>query len=220
MAGTSRASSSSKPRVGMSSFAEYVSAGTTGRIDCVRQQIATYAEPYRPGAAFYKDFIDALVAGRRDGIDGAALQACVDAQRVDARRSHYSQLREHWLALPELHQPVKTVGKARWEVDGLAVGISPDFALTTKRGQVLVVKLWLREPALSRDGILAMQWLMTQHMPTLHPEGVATVVDLRRRGIHRTNKGRLKQGYELALRSDAESMGTLWQRLTSLAASA
>ncbi len=42
----------------MSGFAEYLSAGTSRRIDCVRRQIETYAEPYRPGAAFYKDFID------------------------------------------------------------------------------------------------------------------------------------------------------------------
>ena len=50
-----------KPRVGMSGFAEYLSAGTSRRINCVRQQIETYAEPYRPGAAFYKDFAAAQV---------------------------------------------------------------------------------------------------------------------------------------------------------------
>lgn len=30
----------------MSSFVEYVSAGTTGRIEVFRRQIETYAEPY------------------------------------------------------------------------------------------------------------------------------------------------------------------------------
>jgi uncharacterized alpha-E superfamily protein len=102
-----------KPRVGMSGFAEYLSAGTSRRIDCVRQQIETYAEPYRPGAAFYKDFIDALLADRRNGADAAALQDCIEAQRVDARRSHYVLLKEHWLAMPTLHRPLQAVGKAR-----------------------------------------------------------------------------------------------------------
>jgi hypothetical protein len=62
-----------------------------------------------------------------------------------------------------------------------------------------------------------MQWLMTQHMPALHPRGTAAVVDLRRQRIHRATNRRLKRGYELALRSEAESMGTLWRGLTQLA---
>jgi hypothetical protein len=210
----------SKPRVGMSGFAEYLTAGTSRRIDCVRQQIETYAESYRPGAAFYKEFIDAVVAGRRNGTDAASLQDCIESQRVDARRAHYSLLREHWLAMPMLHRPLQAVGRARWEVDSLAVGVSPDFAVTMKGGEVLVVKLRLRESVLSRDGIMAMQWLMTQHMPTLYPGGTAAVVDLRRRCIHRATKRRLKRGYEVALRSEAESMGSLWRGLTLLAASA
>jgi hypothetical protein len=122
--------------------------------------------------------------------------------------------------MSKLHLPVKTAGTARWEVDGLAVGVSPDFALTTKRGELLVVKLWLREPELSRDGIMAMHWLMTQHMQALQPSGAAVVVDLRRRRMHRATKRPLKRGYEVALRSEAESMGRLRQGLTQLAATA
>jgi hypothetical protein len=115
--------------------------------------------------------------------------------------------------------PTQADRATRWDLDSLAVGVSPDFAVTMKGGEVMVVKLWLREAELSRDGIMAMQWLMTQHMPMLHPQGVAAVVDLRRRRIHRASKRPLKRGYELALRSEAESMGALWRGLTQLAAS-
>lgn len=59
-----------------------------------------FDQPYRPGAAFYQDFKDAVVYGRQTGADYLAMQRVVAAQRDGARRQHYEDLAKHWLALP------------------------------------------------------------------------------------------------------------------------
>jgi len=72
----------------LNGFAEFISANMSARIDCVKRQIETYSGPYRPGAAFYKDFCDALIEGRKSNTDELTLQRCVSAQRVGPRHWH------------------------------------------------------------------------------------------------------------------------------------
>lgn len=206
------------PRVGLAGFAEYLSAGASGRIDCVRRQIQTYGGPYRPGAAFYKDFQDALIEGRRAGSDELTLQRCVSDQRVDARRSHYATLRRHWLSMSDWHLPLVATGRTTWTVPQLAVGIAPEFALQTLDERVLVIKLWLREPEPSTDAVRAMQRLLLQHLPKLCASGVApAIIDVRRERVHVLDRRPFKKGFDEMLTSEAMSMGNLWLRLSQTA---
>lgn len=199
---------SATPRVGMSSFVEC--------LDCVRRQVEVYAGPYKPGAAFYQDFTDALVAGRRSGTDELSLQRCVRAQRDEIRQAHFDQLRRYWLDMPELHLPFVPLGKTQWETPSLTVGVKPELGLRKPDGQTLVVKLWLKKEP-TADSVRAMHWLLTRHMMTLCPGGQAAVLDLRRQKLWVVNRRPYKKDYESWLLSEATGLAQLWNTLAKSA---
>lgn len=196
----------STPRINLVRFAEYVGAPTSGRLDCVQRQLRNY----RPGADFYKDFVDALQAGRRAGDDELSLQRAISRQNVAIREQHYRDLRRHWLAMPELHLPTVEIHRAFWDVPGLRVSIAPELALV-QRDQTLVVKLWLRRQEPTAEAIKAMHRLLVNHMPHLIEDGTAAVLDLRREKVHTVPRRKFRRGYGEALQLEAESMGRLRQ---------
>lgn len=214
MAGQDAGTNTPHHRVSLNGFARFVSAKSSGRLDCVREQISLYGNSYR-ASSFYGDFVGALVAGRRSGADELALQRCV----VDAderRRSHYATLRRHWLAMPQLHLPLATAGRAQWESEDLTVTIAPELALL-RSGSPLVVKLWLYKDPPPIDSIYAMHWLMEKHLDQLCRGSVPAVLDLRREKLHERGKRPFKRGYEQLLRSEAASMALLWSSLAESA---
>jgi hypothetical protein len=200
------------PRVNLVGFAEYVGAPTSGRLDCVQRQVRNYHPGYRPGADFYKDFIDALQAGCRAGDDELSLQRAISRQNVAVREQCYRDLRRHWLAMPTLHLPTVEIHRAFWDVPGLRVSIAPELALV-QQDQTLIVKLWLRRQESTAEAIKAMHWLLVNHLPHLADGRRAPVLDLRRRRIHLVSRCKFRHGYGEALKLKAESMGRLWQQL-------
>ncbi|MBA3618043.1 MAG: hypothetical protein H0W56_00300 [Acidothermales bacterium] len=199
------------------SFVEYISAGSSGRLDCIRRQIVAYETPYKPGAAFYQDFTDALIAGRRAETDELSLQRCVRNQSVPARKSHYDDLRRHWLAMPTIHLPFVPLDRALWEPPGLVVGISPELGLQKPDGVTLVTKLWLKDKEPAPEAIRAMHWLLTHHMESLHPGGQAAVLDFRREQLLLPTRRPYKKGYESWLVSEATGLAKLWNSLAKSA---
>ena len=59
----------SLPKVTLTTFASYLTAASSERIDCIRQQIRIYEQEYRQGATFYRDFLEGAIEGRRTGAD-------------------------------------------------------------------------------------------------------------------------------------------------------
>jgi hypothetical protein len=206
----------SRPRVSMGGFAEYVGASASSKLDCVQRQLRNYQASYRPGSDFYKDFVDALRLGRRDGTDELSLQRCISRQSQTNRISHYTELRRHWLAMSELHLPIELPDRAAWQTPGLTVGVTPELVLI-RREQKLVTKLWLRQPELTPDVIKALHWLLLSHMEQLCPGGVPAVLDLRRRKLHVLGRRGFRRGYPELLAYEAASMGQLMHRLAQTA---
>ena len=68
------------PKVGLTTFASYLTATSSDRIDCIRQQIRIYGQNYQPGPAFYKDFVEAVRRGRVTGADELILHRVIAAQ--------------------------------------------------------------------------------------------------------------------------------------------
>lgn len=202
----------SVPRVSLVGFAEYVGAPTSGRLACVRNQLRNYEADYRPGADFYRDFVDALRAGRQGSDDELSLQRAISRQNLAVRADNYRDLRRHWLAMPELHLPSVGVDRTFWEVPGLQVSLAPELALQDKK-RTLVIKLWLRQAEPTSDAIAAAHWLLANGMPDLLDGGTAAVLDLRRQKLHVISKRKFRRGFDMALRIEAESMGRLWQQL-------
>jgi hypothetical protein len=202
-------------RITLTTFAEYLTARSSARIDCVRQQIRTYDQDYHPGPSFYHDFVDAVVKGRRTGADHLILQTVAQAQRNGARRDHYATLAEHWLAMPELHLPLVTCGRAVWTTPRLTVSVRPDFAVVDNAGNVFVVKLWLKEQELAADAANAILRLLDLHMDELAPNGHPLVIDVRRERNHRKTRRPMKQGFDHWMASEARGLAELWDKLTA-----
>jgi hypothetical protein len=200
----------------MGGFAEYVGASTSSKLDCVQRQLRNYQADYRPGSDFYKDFIDALRLGRRDGTDELSLQRCISRQSQANRIANYTELRRHWLAMSQLHLPMELPGRATWRTSGLTVGVAPELVLV-RGDQKLVTKLWLRRPELTADVVRALHWLLWAHMDQLCPGGVPAVLDLRRRKLHQLGRRPFRRGYSELLAYEAASMGQLMRRLAKTA---
>jgi hypothetical protein len=189
------------PRVSLTTFAEYVTASASGRIDCVRDQQRIYSKPYHPGPSFYQAFTDGVIRGLRTGASHLAMQTTVGAQRDEARRQHYTALAPHWLALADLHLPLAAHSQALWLTPCLAVGVRPDFAVLDADGKARTVKLWLKERELADDAAKAMLRLFERHMTDICPGATPLVVDVRRGKIHRSARRPLKSGFDAWLAS-------------------
>jgi hypothetical protein len=203
------------PRITLTTFAEYLTARSSARIDCVRQQIRTYEQNYHPGPSFYRDFVDAVVKGRRTGADHLIFQHVVQAQRNDVRRGHYATLAEHWLAMPKLHLPLVTCGRAVWTTPRLTVSVRPDLAIADDAGNVFVIKLWLKEQPLADDAASAILRLLDQHMSELVPNGNPLIIDVRREHTHRKTRRPVKQGFDHWMASEARGLAELWDKLAA-----
>ena len=210
-----RSAALSVPKVSLTTFAEYLTAGASARIDCIRNQIKIYEQDYRPGPAFYRDFVDAVVKGRSTGSDHLVMQHVVQTQRNDARHEHYAVLAEHWLNMSRLHLPLVSHGQAVWVTPRLTVGIRPDFAIKDAKGQVSIVKLWLKEHELAGDASRAMLWLLDRHMADLCPDATPLVVDVRREKIYPRSRRIAKRGFDAWLETEAGAMSDLWGRLAA-----
>lgn len=205
------------PKITLTTFAEYLTARSSARIDCVRQQIKIYEQAYHPGPAFYGEFVDAVIKGRSTGADHLVLRRVVQAQRNEARHEHYGALAKHWLAMTQLHLPLVTCGRALWTTPRLAVSIRPDFAVMDDNGNMSVIKLWLKDQVLTPEAARATLRLLDCHMPDICTGAMPLVVDVRREKIHRKSRRALKRGYDDWLELEAEGMGNLWQRLATAA---
>lgn len=203
------------PKVGLTTFASYLTATSSERIDCVRQQIRIYGQSYQPGPAFYGDFVDALRRARVTGADELVMQRVIAAQPEGPRKEHYRQLAHHWLAVSELRLPIAPSGGAIWRTAPLAVSVRPDFAVTQPDGSITVVKLWLKESPLRRDAIRGCLWLLDRHMTELSPGGSPVVVDLRREKVYQLGARPFKRGFDAYLEAEAAAMAALWQRLAA-----
>lgn len=214
MASTHQAASSVLS-VPLTTFAEYLTGTGSGKIDCVKDQMRTLGQPYRPGAAFYHDFKEAAIEGRRRGADHLAMQRVVNAQRDPARRRHYDALAEHWLAMPKLHLPLAPYGQAVWRTPLLEVRVRPDFAVADSEGKLFVVKFWLKDRVLGDDASKAMLRLFERHMADICPGATPWVVDVRREKIHKPSRRKPKRWFDELMENEAASMARLWKKLAA-----
>lgn len=210
MSGSSKGKTPLLPRVSVNAFAEFVSSGPAGRLDCVNRQIENYSAGYRPGADFYKDFCDAVRQGRMENADALTLRRCLARQTVEARRRHYEELILHWLRMQKWHLPPMPVGRSVWSLPELSVSVSPHLGLRLPDGRTAVARFWLREAEPAKEAVTAIQWLLQENMPSVCPGGVPLLLDVRRERAYLLGRRPFRRGYEQALRAEAIYMASLW----------
>lgn len=203
------------PRVSATTFAEYLTASASNKIDCVKDQIRIYGQEYRQGPGFYHDFKRAVVRGRETGADHLAMQHVVSAQHDPVKHKHYAALAEHWLTLTDLHQPLIPWNPATWRTPRLAVGIRPDFAMTNAKCELFTVKLWLKERELGDDAVRALHRIFKRHITDICPGATPLVVDVRQEKVYRPTRRTLKRGFDEWLENEASSLAGLWEKLAA-----
>lgn len=202
-----------RPRVSLTTFVEYLTAGSSGRIDCVQRQRAVYEAAYVPAGDFYADIIRAMQDGRRAGDDELAVRRAIAKQQDDTRRTHYETIATAWLAWLSTQPRMKPlhVGRAIWATAALDVGISPQFAVQLPDGSERVIVLWLKASELTSDAVKATLRLLDRHMPELRPDATASVLDVRRRHLYLPSRRRLRKDYDGWLEAEALGFAHLWQ---------
>ncbi|MEC3981428.1 hypothetical protein [Amycolatopsis sp. H20-H5] len=162
-------------------FIGYTTSPGPSRTSFVRRQRRQYGDPSRAAFNFYQRAANAIRAGRASGTDVAAMQALVE--HADERtKPHYAAISEGWLRYVNRRKPrLIDVGRSRWGVGELEIGISPHLGLRKGNGREFATWLYFKEEPLSPDAAHLALWLLEQTMDELLPGGEALVIDVRRR---------------------------------------
>ena len=135
---------SEKLRVGLGTYAGFVAAGPSGRMDWLAKARRTRESAFSPGGSYYEDWERAARQGRFNGDDAHRLaRVCEKAAGQELRRAAYDELSRGWLRWlgPELAPAVK-VGSALWSSGGLDVSVRPRLGLRRTDGGVDVAWAW------------------------------------------------------------------------------
>ncbi|MBB4687103.1 hypothetical protein [Amycolatopsis jiangsuensis] len=195
--------------VTLPTFVGYSASTGPSRSSFVRRQRRLYEDPARAAFNYYRRAANAVRAGRAAHQDEAAMRALVD--HADERtRPHYTEVAEGWLRYLGRRDPeLLEVGRARYSLGDLEVGISPQLGLRKSSGRRFATWLYFKEEPLRRDAARLALWLLTEGMPELLPDGEALVVDVRR-AKEFTLSARDRQRLRPWAFSEASAFVTLW----------
>ncbi|MFF0144553.1 hypothetical protein ATK36_3269 [Amycolatopsis sulphurea] len=166
--------------VTLPTFVGYSASSGPSRSSFVRRQRRQYEDPARAAFNYYRRAANAVRAGRATGQDGVAMRSLVD-HAEERTRPHYAAIAGGWLRYLGRRTPeLLEVGRTRYSLGELEVGISPQLGLRKADGRRFATWLYFKEEPLRRDTAQLALWLLTEGMPELLPGGEALVVDVRR----------------------------------------
>jgi hypothetical protein len=204
--------------VALTTFMQYLSAQSSGRLKVVHDALAIYGQTYGPGPAFYQEITRAFVDGQLRGDDELRVRRVVAKQNDPARAKAYRELETGWLSWIKkpIGEPVR-IGRAAWTPPGLEVSINPELGYRAADGRVTVVKLYFKSEPLGQEAVRGAHRLMARFMDEIAPGGVPAVLDVRRAQLHRINRRPYKRNYDAYLESEATGLADLWRRVARTA---
>ncbi|MET9259367.1 hypothetical protein [Amycolatopsis sp. NPDC004079] len=202
--------SSKQAYVTLPTFVGYSASKGPSRSSFVRRQRRLYEDPARAAFNYYRRAANAIRAGRAARQDEVAMRALVN--NADERtRGHYAAIAEGWLRYLGRRDPkLVEVGRAKFELGELEIGISPQLGLRKSNGRKFATWLYFKEEPLTRDAAQLALWLLTEGMPDLLPGGEALVVDVRR-AKEFTLSARDRERLRPWAFSEASAFVTLWR---------
>lgn len=200
---------SSRPRVSLSTFAEFIVAPASRKIGTVQAAVEQYGKDYNPFHDFYRPWRDAAGFALASGHDSLALRrALAGARPVQLR--HFRDLSEGWVtvrARSQLRPP--TQASRVWSGAHLDIRMRP-LAVWEDRTTLRHVAFYLKEPPLSKDGARAMLRLLALTEP-----GDYAVLDVRRGRLIRPVA--TAASFDAWLEGEANSFATMWHHLRKAA---
>lgn len=193
--------------IAMTRFVKYVLSPGAQRFTLVR----SFDDNYSPAKDPYRRIRLAIQAGRRTGMDEAAMDGAVRNCRPQLR-GHYIDIARGWLSFiaPRADTTLVSPGTARWHTIDLTVRVTPDLVLAHPDGTTDAVKLYFYNDPLPAQAAEVTLWLMQQTLDQTHPGARPMVLDVRRRREH--TRLRPAPGYASWLESEAASLAFLYRR--------
>jgi len=196
------------PRISLTDFVDFVTRSGMPKLTKVKQ--LKHRAEYSPYADFYRPFREAVIAAHAEGRGKASIaEAALRRFEGDGRRHHIVDLcaayGSWWgrRALDFFPPPTSTR-----HLGGLDLTINPELGLLIE-GRAHVIKLYLKEPALSRRYAEIAAALMHESLAGQPPSGaIMAILDVRRRRLHC-----LAPRPELSalLAGELASLATMWR---------
>ncbi len=195
-----------RPTVSLSTFGEFVVAGSAAKALAVKSALELYGREYNPKLDFYRPWRDAVQLGLLTGDDELALRRA-DAGAGPVQRKHFEELSTGWRSLRQRYElAVAGQGPRIWSHALCDVRARPHARLI-EGDRLRHVALYLKQPPLTRDAARAMAQILNQTVP-----GTYGVLDVRRAKLWKP-QARNSAGFYAWLDGEASSFATMWQQL-------
>jgi hypothetical protein len=208
------------PVVAMTTFVDYVMTNGAARLQLVSRQVEQYADGWKVATDYYRPMLTALKADLRlkTGTTNLAQAATL---AIPARQGNFAAIRdgvERWVKrMNRLNVDLGVSTRWVWNQPDVNIKVYPDFTLVHPDGMVQVVKVYFKEPVMSRwtatAGIRLMQYAGTS---LCGPKSEPCILDARR-GKLWTPDPKLATPRIVKLdgflRSEAAAYGQLWRSL-------
>ncbi len=197
-------------RISFTIFLDFITASGPSKLSRVRSAIAMYAAEDYSRADYYLDLRHAIT--RCFGDDGiGALDACLTNLADERKRPHYSAVfagLRKWIGRKTFDSSF-AVPAQDWTSGDLAVTIRPELGLV-HRGEKLVIKLYLKDEALSQHRVNPALHLLNETHGTI---GTIAILDVRRAKLFK--RTRAVRDMDAFLAAEAQSFVTLWNSLAA-----
>lgn len=195
-----------RPTVSLSTFGEFVVAGSAAKAVAVKSALDLYGREYNPKLDFYRPWRDAVQLGLLTGDDELALRRA-EAEAGPVARRHFADLSAGWRMLRKRYNLLAPDRGAKVWSHALCDVRARPHARLLDGDHVRHVALYLKQPPLTRDAARAMTQILVETMP-----GSYGVLDARRAKLWKP-QARNGIGFHAWLDGEASSFATMWQQL-------
>ena len=195
-----------RPTVSLSTFGEFVVAGSAAKALAVRSALELYGREYNPRLDFYRPWRDAVRLGLLTGDDELALRRA-EAEAGPVQRKHFAELSSGWRSLRHRYALMAPNGGPRIWSHALCDVRARSHARLIDGDHTREVALYLKQPPLTRDAARAMAHILFETTP-----GAYGVLDVRRAKLWKP-QARNGAGFHAWLDGEASSFATMWQQL-------
>lgn len=176
----------SEHRISLTDFVDFVTRAGMPKLTKVKQ--LKQRGEYHPYADFYRSMREAVIAAHAEGRGKASIgPAALQGVGLDRRVHHYDALIAGYLGWwgrrdLEWFAPPQSVRA----FDGFDLRVNPELGLRVD-GEPTVIKLYFKEPALSKRYAEVVACVMHEAFPATsdRPAPVMALLDVRRRRLHR-----------------------------------
>ncbi|MCB9566810.1 MAG: hypothetical protein H6710_06275 [Myxococcales bacterium] len=199
----------SENRISLTDFVDFVTRAGMPKLTKVRQ--LKHRGEYHMYSDFYRGAREAIIAAHAEGRGRASIgPAALASVEHDRRRPHYHQVIDGyvgWWGRKALEWSPPPHALRRF--DGFDLNINPELGLRIA-GVPHVVKLYFKEPPLSKRYAEVVACVMHESLPASPPGAELAILDVRRRRLHCL---RPRPELSALVAGELAALETMWSRI-------